>query len=249
MEVEVTRRGRGALGAAVSVEEAEAVETRPSCIDSDLLSAAGTCVGKSGKRAAQDAFEAFVPAVHVVRFLGEDSTDVTLAKAETSQGSESLRSHLSDLRPCDQPVVAAVSVLEAHPRGDAACDTELSVVGRPVMDTTQGDEIVSVVQAALGAELEVVNVDENCIFAAWNRAPVVVATEHRPARRRSDGLLRPDARVGASPTAARHGFRTTASALVDGSALVDDGRMDQPQVLTVALRHGRDLRPDGHQLP
>jgi hypothetical protein len=91
-EVGVTRRGRGALGAAVSVEEAEAVETRPSCIDSDLLSAAGTCVGKSGKRAAQDAFQAFVLAVNVVRFLGEDSTDVTLAKAETSQGSESLRS-------------------------------------------------------------------------------------------------------------------------------------------------------------
>jgi hypothetical protein len=62
------------------------------CVDSDLLSAAGTCVDKSRERAAQDAFEALVPAVHVVRFLGEDSTDVTLAKAETPQGSEGLSS-------------------------------------------------------------------------------------------------------------------------------------------------------------
>jgi hypothetical protein len=45
----------------------------------------------------------------------------------------------------------------------------------------------------------VVNVDESGISAAWKRAAVVVATEHRPARRWSDGLLRPDARVGASP--------------------------------------------------
>jgi hypothetical protein len=62
------------------------------CVDSDLLSAAGTCVGKSRERPAQDAFEALVSAVNVVSFLGEDSTDVTLAKAETSQGSEGLGS-------------------------------------------------------------------------------------------------------------------------------------------------------------
>jgi hypothetical protein len=95
-------------------------------------------------------------------------------------------------------------------------------VGRPVMDTTQGDEIVSVVPAALGAELDVVNVDENGISAAWKRAAVVIATEHRPARRWSDALLRRDARVGASPMAARHGFGGTTS------ALVDDGRVEQP---------------------
>jgi hypothetical protein len=62
------------------------------CVDSDLLSAAGTCVGKSRERAAQDALEVLVSAVRVVSFLGEDSMDVTLTKAETSQGSEGLRS-------------------------------------------------------------------------------------------------------------------------------------------------------------
>jgi hypothetical protein len=111
------------------------------------------------------------------------------------------------------------------------------------MGPTKGDEIVRIVQAALGAEIEVVNGHENGISAAWKPAAVVIATEHRPACRRSDGLLRPDARVGASPGAARHGFGTSVS------ALVDDGRGEQPQVLTVALSHGRNLRPDGHQLP
>jgi hypothetical protein len=179
------------------------------CVDSYLLSAAGACVGESRERAAQDALEVLVSAVHVVSFLGEDSMNVTLEKAETSQGSEGLRSYGSDPRPCDQPVVAAVRVLEAHPNRGAAGHTELSAVGCPVMDTTQGNEIVSVVLAALGAELEVVKVDENVIFAAWKRAPVVIATEHGPARRWRDGLLRPDARVGASPTAARDGFGAT----------------------------------------
>jgi hypothetical protein len=67
-------------------------EPEERAVGSYLLSAAGACVGESRERAAQDAFEVLVSAVHVVSFLGEDSMDITLAKAETSQGSEGFRS-------------------------------------------------------------------------------------------------------------------------------------------------------------
>jgi hypothetical protein len=43
------------------------------------------------------------------------------------------------------------------------------------------NRIFSVVSTALGAELDVVKVEEDGTFAASKRAAVVIATEHRPA--------------------------------------------------------------------
>ncbi len=106
------------------------------------------------------------------------------------------------------------------------------------MRAAKGDEVVDLVSAALGAELDVMKIQEQRVSATRNGTAVVVAKEYRPARRWRDGLLRASARVGARPATARLGLARSASmaALVRGGALalVRHGRIEQTQVLAIA---------------
>ena len=95
-----------------------------------------------------------------LRNLGEHSTNVSLTEAETTQGGEGFGLCLDPARLCHLAIIAAVSVLEANAPGHAADDAELAAVCCPVMDTAQGDEVVGLVPAALGAELDVMKIEE-----------------------------------------------------------------------------------------
>jgi hypothetical protein len=93
-----------------------------------------------------------------LRNLGEHSTNVSFTEAETTQGGEGFGVRLEPTRLGHVAVVAAVGVLEANAPGHAADDAELATVCCPVMHTAQGDDIVGVVPAALGAELDVMKI-------------------------------------------------------------------------------------------
>ena len=95
-----------------------------------------------------------------LRNLGERSTNVSLTEAETTQGGEGLGLCFDPTRVDHLAVVAAVSVLEANAPGHAAEDAELAAVCCPVMHTAQGDEVVGLVAATLGAELDVMKIYE-----------------------------------------------------------------------------------------
>lgn len=96
----------------------------------------------------------------VRRELGEHSTDISFAKSETTQGSEGLDLCLRQLRLGQLTVCAAVSVLEADSGGDAAGDDELPAVRCSVMHAAERDEVVGLIPAAFGAELEVMKVQK-----------------------------------------------------------------------------------------
>ena len=93
-----------------------------------------------------------------LRDLGEHPTNVSFTKAETTQSGKGLGLCLDHTRLGHLSVVAAVSVLEANAPGHAAGDAELAAVCRPVMHTAQGDEVVGLGPAALGAELDVMKI-------------------------------------------------------------------------------------------
>jgi hypothetical protein len=93
-----------------------------------------------------------------LRHVGERSTNVSFTEAEMAQGGEGLGLRLDATRLDHLAVVAAVSVLEANAPGHTAGDPELAAVCCPVMRTAQSDEIVGIVAATLGAELEVMKI-------------------------------------------------------------------------------------------
>ena len=93
-----------------------------------------------------------------LRNLGESSTHISFAEAETTQGGEGFGLGLDPTWLGHLTIVATVSVLEANTPGHAAGDAELAAVCCPVMHTAQGDEVVGLVPAALGAELDVMKI-------------------------------------------------------------------------------------------
>ena len=93
-----------------------------------------------------------------LRHLGEHSTNVSFTEAETTQGGEGFGLGLDPTRLGHLAIVAAVSVLEANAAGHAADYAELAAVCCPVMRAAQGDEVVGLVPAALGAELDVMKI-------------------------------------------------------------------------------------------
>ena len=70
-------------------------------------------------------------------------------------------------------------------------------MSRPVMRAAERDQIVGIVSATLCTMVDMMKVQKACIAATGHHAPVVIAAQHRPARRGRDGLLRTHARVGA----------------------------------------------------
>ena len=76
--------------------------------------------------------------------------DLSLAKAQMTQGGEHLGLGCDGLRPFGLTVLAAVRVSEVR-LGCAACDEELAAMGRAVMRSTKGDDIFELVLATLGA--------------------------------------------------------------------------------------------------
>ena len=90
-----------------------------------------------------------------LRNLRESSTHVAFTEAETTQGGEGFGLCFDPTRLGQLSVVAAVSVLEANAPGHTADDAELAAVCCPVVHTAQGDQVVGLVPAALGAEPDV----------------------------------------------------------------------------------------------
>jgi hypothetical protein len=77
-----------------------------------------------------------------------------------TQGGEHLAVSFNAVRPFGMTVLVAVGVPELRLRCAA------------------GDEIFELVQTALGAWYEVVQVEKRRMLAAWNLATLVVAPEH-----------------------------------------------------------------------
>lgn len=64
-------------------------------------------------------------------------------------------------------------------------------MGSAVMHRTKGRKICGHVLAAFGTQLDVVEIEKRCIFAAWSLTALVVSSEHRSAQGRGDGLFGP----------------------------------------------------------
>jgi len=121
--------------------------------------------------------------------LLERSMHVSFAKTEAAQRPEGLGSCFEHLGPYDATVGAAVGVADAEGRCRAV-DEQLAAMGGAVVGAAEGDEVLGVVGAAFGAELEMVDVDEGGIAATRDAAAAVVACEDGPAQRGWGGLLR-----------------------------------------------------------
>ena len=104
--------------------------------------------------------------------------DLPFAKAQMTQSGEHLALGFDRVRPLGMTVLAAVRVSEVR-LGCAAGDEERAAMGRAVMRSTKGDDILELVLAALGAWLDVVQIEKRSMATAWNLAVLVVAPEHR----------------------------------------------------------------------
>ena len=85
-------------------------------------------------------------------------------------------------------VRTAIGVRKAKPCRSAADDVELTLVHGAVMGSADYDEVISVVLAALRAQLDVMQVDEGRVFAPGDDAAALVAAEDVTAKRRRYGL-------------------------------------------------------------
>ena len=103
--------------------------------------------------------------------------DLSLAKAQMTQGREHLGLGFDGVRPFGVTVLAAVRVSEVR-LGCATGDEELAAMGRAVMRSTNGDDIFGFVLAALRAWHDVVQIEKRSVDTAWNLAALVVAPEH-----------------------------------------------------------------------
>ena len=103
--------------------------------------------------------------------------DISLAKAQVTQGGEHPGLCFDAVRPFGMTVLAAVRVSEVR-LGCGACSEELAAMGRAVMRSTKGDEIIELMLTALGAWLDVVQIEKGSMATAWNLAALVVAPEH-----------------------------------------------------------------------
>ncbi len=130
------------------------------------------------------------------------------------------------------------------------------------MRRAEGDEIVGVVPAAIGARVQVVEVDKGRVSTPRNHAAPVVPPEHQPAGGRRDGLDRarsfrahvghfrarvgvrlggPRARVGARIDCLRARVGARMDCL---RARVGARTIETTDVLCIASRHLDHFRPD-----
>jgi hypothetical protein len=139
---------------------------------------------------AQNAFGVRVVHLGVGAHLLERSACFSLAKAESAQRAKRLRMSFSNARIHDGPVPSAVGMTKHETSRHAALDEELPAVHGTVVRSTEHDECVSVVIAALGAKPKVVEVHEHRVGTAWNDAPAAIPPHHLASHRRRHVLSR-----------------------------------------------------------
>ena len=81
-----------------------------------------------------------------------------------------------------------VGVTEVQPQGHAAYDHERAFVQRAVVRAAERDQILGVVTAAVGARLQMVNINERAVRTPWHSAAVPVSPEHTTPHRWRDVL-------------------------------------------------------------
>jgi hypothetical protein len=120
--------------------------------------------------------------------LRQRSIHVALAKSKPPQRPERLGSRLERLRVYDPTIGATIRMPEPNLRR-RTIDNELPAMDRAVVGTAEGDQVFGTVGAAFGAEVEVVDVDEDGVAAAGDAAAAVVAGEDGSAQRGWGGLF------------------------------------------------------------
>jgi hypothetical protein len=143
-------------GACLSTETASGKWTRP---DASWQRRQEPAPGEvSLESAPQHAFEVRLSVTRALRNLAQHSTYLTFAKAEATQRGEGLGLRVGNERIRDVSVVAAVGVSEPNTGRNTSRDGKLPAMGGTVMRAAKGDEVVGLISAALGAELDVVKV-------------------------------------------------------------------------------------------
>jgi hypothetical protein len=87
-------------------------------------------------------------------------------------------------------VRAAVGMAEANLTGRVCFDQERAAMDRAVMSSAKGENISQNVATALGAQLDVVQIQKRGVAAAGHAAAVLISREHGPAQGRWDRLRR-----------------------------------------------------------
>jgi hypothetical protein len=129
------------------------------------------------KRGAQPLFGAGVSERISLLQLGQRRSDLGLAKAEPAQGGEELGVGVERAGSSDLAVLAAIGVAEGWFRGGTQ-DGELAAIQRAMMDAADRKEVLELVPAAFGAELDVMQVEVQSVPAARDSAAAVVAQQH-----------------------------------------------------------------------
>jgi hypothetical protein len=140
---------------------------------------------------AQNAFCVLVTPLGVRAHLLERSACFYLAKTEGAQRAKCFRMGLGNARIHHGSISSAVRVANYDTSRHAAFKDELSAVLGPVMRGAEDDEFVGVVSAALGTELQVVDVHKNRVGTAWNDTPAAVPPHDLAAHGRRHILSRP----------------------------------------------------------
>jgi hypothetical protein len=126
---------------------------------------------------------------------------LALAEAERTQRPEGFLEGCCAVRVDDRTVKSTVRMAKNEPRRNATFDDELATVLRAMMRAAEDNEAAGIVTAALGSEIEVVNVEKEAVATAWNHTPTAVPAHDIATDSRGNRLARASlTHVGGSGT-------------------------------------------------
>jgi hypothetical protein len=130
--------------------------------------------------------------------LREHHPDLAFFEAEVAQGREEFGLGVERLGLDDVAVDAAIGMAKDDAAVGSLLDEQRSAMRCAMMAATNGEDIPELVAAALGAQLDVMQIEKRRISAARHLAAVLVAQQHGPPQRGRDTLLGAGARLRAS---------------------------------------------------
>ncbi len=101
---------------------------------------------------------------------------LSFAKAERAKRAKSLAVGLDYLGLHARPVTTAVGMAKVETCGDAPFDDELPAMHRAMVRRAQDDQAIWIVVAALGAKLDVVDVEKDAVATERDDAASVISS-------------------------------------------------------------------------
>jgi hypothetical protein len=146
----------------------------------DVISESGLGWVQPAQGLAELVLEAGASKARVCAQVREHRPDLAFFEPEVPQGREELGLGVERLGLDDAAVHAAIGMAKDNAAGGVLLDQQGSAVRCPMMAATNGEDIPELVAAALGAQLDVMQIEKGRVSAARHLAAVLVAQQHGP---------------------------------------------------------------------